>query len=480
MPFEPLTAVSSIDGRYHEVSSALSEYMSEYALIRARVRVECEYLIALSETKGVGLRALSSEEKDILGKLADVSVEDAQKVKAIEKEGHDGIPATNHDVKAVEYFLKSKLAKTSLADISEWLHFSLTSEDVNSVSLGLMLRGALEEVIVPALSDIDEHLGKLAKEHAGTPMLARTHGQPASPTTFGKEMRVFEARVKRQLEQLSVRSILVKFAGATGNYNAHVVAVPDVDWQKFSKAFIERLNSLRSDLKNESPRSDLGIRLELNEATTQIEPHDTYAELFDNLRRVNTILIGFSQDMWRYISDGWITQKPKAGEIGSSAMPHKVNPIDFENAEGNFGVANALFEHFSRKLPISRLQRDLSDSTVERTFGTAFAHSLIGYKSLLKGLGKVSVNEKAMLEDLRAHPEVLAEAIQTVLRREGVDVPYEKLKDLTRGREVTLADFAKFIDGLSVDQKIKKQLKALRPENYIGLAEKIAKKQVIS
>ena len=303
---------------------------------------------------------------------------------------------------------------------------------------------------------------KLSNEHAKTPMLARTHGQPASPTTFGKEMRVFEARLARQLEQLKERSILVKFAGATGNYNAHVVTVPDVDWQEFAKKFIEGLNA------------GYQIKIELNTVTTQIEPHDTYAEFFDNLRRVNTILIGFSQDMWRYISDGWITQKPKAGEIGSSAMPHKVNPIDFENAEGNFGVANSLFEHFSRKLPISRLQRDLSDSTVERTFGTAFAHSLIGYKSLLKGLGKVNVNEKAMLEDLQEHPEVIAEAIQTVLRREGVDVPYEKLKELTRGRQVTLEDFAKFIDGLSVGEKIKKHLKALRPENYLGIAEKIA------
>ena len=463
MSFEPLTAVTSIDGRYRDTSSALAEHMSEYAFIRARVRVECEYLIALSETKGVGLRALSSEEKDTLGKLADISIEDARVVKKLEREGYDGIPATNHDVKAVEYFLKSRLAKTSFADVSEWLHLGLTSEDINSVSLGLMLRGALEEVIKPALKEIYEHLGKLAKEYAKTPMLARTHGQPASPTTFGKEMRVFESRIVRQLEQLKARSILVKFAGATGNYNAHVVAAPDVDWQKFSQRFVKRFNT-----KSE-------IKLELNTVTAQIEPHDTYAELFDNLRRVNTILVGFSQDMWRYISDDWITQKPKAGEIGSSAMPHKVNPIDFENAEGNFGVANSLFEHFSRKLPISRLQRDLSDSTVERTFGTAFAHSLIGYRSLLKGLGKVSVNEGVMLEDLQAHQEVIAEAIQTGLRKEGVDVPYEKLKELTRGRKVTIEDFAKFIDGLSVSEKVKKQLKTLRPKNYIGLAEKIAK-----
>ena len=462
MEFEPLSAITPVDGRYRKISEALAPYFSESGLIHKRLIVESEYLIALSETPGVGLRKFTDEEKTILLQLPNISVEEAGIVKKIEREGYEGIPATNHDVKAVEYYLKKKLASTSLKDISEWVHFALTSEDVNSVAYGFALRSALAEVILPALLEIQKSLNAHAQDHAKTPMLARTHGQPASPTTFGKEMRVFEARLARQLEQLKERSILVKFAGATGNYNAHVVTVPDVDWQEFAKKFIEGLNA------------GYQIKIELNTVTTQIEPHDTYAEFFDNLRRVNTILIGFSQDMWRYISDGWITQKPKAGEIGSSAMPHKVNPIDFENAEGNFGVANSLFEHFSRKLPISRLQRDLSDSTVERTFGTAFAHSLIGYKSLLKGLGKVNVNEKAMLEDLQEHPEVIAEAIQTVLRREGVDVPYEKLKELTRGRQVTLEDFAKFIDGLSVGEKIKKHLKALRPENYLGIAEKIA------
>jgi len=293
-------------------------------------------------------------------------------------------------------------------------------------------------------------------------MLARTHGQSATPTTFGKEMRVFESRLARQLEQLRGRSILVKFAGASGNFNAHAVAAPETDWRAFAKKFIAGLNV------------GYKISIELNPVTTQIEPHDTYAELFDNLRRVNTILIDLSQDMWRYISDGWVTQKSKEGEIGSSAMPHKVNPIDFENAEGNFGVANALFEHFSRKLPISRLQRDLSDSTVMRTFGTAFAHALVGYRSLLRGLGKIRVNKEAMLEALQAHPEVLAEAIQTVLRREGVEVPYEQLKSLTRGKQVTLEDFATFIDGLNIGDDIKQRLKALRPENYIGLAAEIA------
>ncbi len=472
MPFDPLTAISSVDGRYRDVSAALLEYFSEYALMRKRITVECKYLIALSECPESGIRALTTEEKKSLRELSKISIEEAGIIKKIEKEGlpaqagqagYEGIPATNHDVKAIEYFIKGKMAGTSLKDVAEWVHFALTSEDVNSIAHGFTLRSSLEHIILPAIEEIRAHLDALAKEHASTPMLARTHGQPASPTTFGKEMRVFEARIARQLEQLKATSILVKFAGATGNYNAHVAAAPKVDWPAFAKKFINSLNDGHA------------VPIELNEVTTQIEPHDTYAELFDNLRRINTILIDFSEDMWRYISDGWVTQKPKEGEVGSSAMPHKVNPIDFENAEGNFGVANALFEHFSRKLPISRLQRDLSDSTVERTFGTAFAHSLIAYKSLLRGLGKINVNAGAMLAELQAHPEVLAEAIQTVLRREGISVPYEQLKTLTRGKQVTLEDFAIFIDTLAVDEKVKKRLKALRPENYIGLAREIAR-----
>mgnify|MGYP001582590772 CR=1 FL=1 len=463
MPLEALTAVSSIDGRYRGASEALALYFSEYALMQKRLVVECEYLIALSGVRGLGVRRLSDKERALLHKLPNISLEDARAIKAIEKE-------TNHDVKAIEYFIKQKLAKTSLADVAEWVHFALTSEDVNSVAHGFALRSAVEAVILPALQEVERELAATAKAHAKTPMLARTHGQNASPTTFGKEMRVFESRLARQLEGLTKSHILVKWGGATGNYSAHVVAVPEVDWLRFAKRFIDGLNTATSGKKHL-------IKIALNEVTTQIEPHDTYAELFDNMRRINTILLDFSQDMWRYISDGWVVQKPKAGEVGSSTMPHKVNPIDFENAEGNFGVANALFEHFSRKLPVSRLQRDLSDSTVERVFGTAFAHSLIGYKSLVRGMGKVSVNKKAMLESLRAHPEVLAEAIQTALRREGVAVPYEKLKELTRGRQVTLADFAKFINGLDISDKTKKRLKALRPETYIGLAGKIALNQ---
>ncbi len=460
MPLEALTAVSSIDGRYRGASETLALYFSEYALMHKRLVVECEYLIALSKTPKTGVRRFSDNEVRMLRKLLNISLEDARAIKAIEKE-------TNHDVKAIEYFIKQKLEKTSLADVAEWVHFALTSEDVNSVAHGCALRSAIEAVILPALQEVERALMAEVKAHAKTPMLARTHGQSASPTTFGKEMRVFESRLARQIYRLTKSIILVKWGGATGNYNAHVVAVPEVDWLRFAKRFIDGLNTGTSGKK-------YLIKIALNEVTTQIEPHDTYAELFDNMRRINTILLDFSQDMWRYISDGWVVQKPKAGEVGSSTMPHKVNPIDFENAEGNFGVANALFEHFSRKLPVSRLQRDLSDSTVERVFGTAFAHSLIGYKSLVRGMGKVSVNKKAMLDALRAHPEVLAEAIQTALRREGVAVPYEKLKELTRGRQVSLADFAKFINGLDISDKTKKRLKALRPETYIGLAGKIA------
>jgi len=472
MPLEPLTAISSIDGRYRDAAKELAEYFSEFALIRARVRVECEYLIALSETAGVGMRSLTAEEKKLLKKISDISLEDAQIVKKIEKEGFEGVPATNHDVKAVEYFLKQKLATTSLVDVSEWIHFAITSEDTDNVAYALLLGDALEGAILPALEEIEATLDTFSQIHAATPMLARTHGQPASPTTFGKEMHVFESRIARQLKGLYSRTILVKFSGATGSWSAHVAAAPDVDWMEFSRKFVTRFNVVP---KTEHKKKTGVIRIELNEATTQIEPHDTYAEMFDNLRRVNTILIDLSQDVWRYISDGWLAQRAKAGEVGSSTMPHKVNPIDFENAEGNLGVANALFEHFSRKLPISRLQRDLSDSTVKRTFGVAFAHSLIGYKALLRGISKVSVNKAAMLAELQKHPEVIAEAIQTVLRKEGSEVPYEKLKALTRGREVTLEDFARFVNGLDVDEKVKTRLKTFRPENYVGLAEKIAR-----
>ena len=470
MQFERLTAVSSIDGRYRDVAESLVPYFSEYGLIRSRVRVECEYLIALTSATALGLRTLTPDEMSLVRDLyKNFSIEDAHIVKQIEREGHGGHPATNHDVKAVEYFIKEKLAGSSVADLLEWVHFALTSEDINSVAYGLMLRDFFEEQYLGGpLLKIAGVLEDLSNAHAGTAMLARTHGQSASPTTFGKEMRVFLERLRRQVDRFKTTNVLVKWGGATGNYNAHTVAAPQVDWQQFARDFIDGFNAAGKDQKHY-------MRVELNEFTTQIEPHDTYAEYFDSIRRINTILIDLSQDMWRYISDAWVTQKPKEGEVGSSAMPHKVNPIDFENAEGNLGTANALFEFFSRKLPISRLQRDLSDSTVERVFGTALAHTMIGYAALVRGFGKVSVNTAAMLEALAAHPEVLAEAIQTALRREGVAVPYEKLKELTRGKKVTVEDFARFIDGLDIAAEVKMRLKALRPETYVGLAERIAK-----
>lgn len=474
--FEPLTAVSSVDGRYRSYGDIISGSFSEFALIKNRTRVECEYLIALSEIRDAGIRKLTAGEKRMLRDIAEnFSLEDARVVKRIEREGYGGVPATNHDVKAVEYFLKQKLQDSSLEDISEWLHFALTSEDIDNIAYALMFRSVLESALLPALEELRTVLGTLAKKYAATPMLARTHGQPATPTTFGKEMRVFQERLRSQYERPTKSFMLVKFGGATGNWNAHVAAAPKVNWLAFSKKFVGSFNSLKSGL-SKSTGSDSGIRLVLNETTTQIEPHDTYAELFDTLRRINVILIDFSQDIWRYVSDGWIVQKPRAGDVGSSTMPHKVNPIDFENAEGNLGIANALFNHFSNKLPISRLQRDLSDSTVKRTFGLALAHSYIGYRAIAKGLGKIEVNEKAMREVLTAHPEVIAEAIQTILRKEGVEVPYEKLKALTRGRTMTLDDFSAFIDSLSVAADLKKRLKMLRPENYIGLAAEIAKR----
>lgn len=453
-----LTALSAVDGRYRSAVEALAPYMSEYALIRYRVLVECRYLIALSKVKGVKIRPLTKEEEKLLLALPEgFTEEDASRVKELET-------TTNHDVKAVEYFIKERLAETSLTDVCEWVHFALTSEDVNNIAYALMLSDALEKVIAPDLEEIRVVFDALSKKYAGTPMLSRTHGQSATPTTFGKEMRVFEARLERRMVGLGSIRILAKLNGASGNWNAHLVAYPAVDWMAFSASFIESFNSGRT------------YALEANLTTTQIESHDSYVAVFDTLRRMNTILIDFSQDMWRYVSDGWIAGVPTEGEVGSSTMPHKVNPIDFENAEGNYGVANALFEHYARKLPISRLQRDLSDSTVERTFGTTLSHTHIAHRALLKGLGKIRVNEGAMREALQAHPEVIAEAIQTILRREGAEMPYEKLKELTRGKQVSLADLRSFVEGLSVSEEVKKELLALSPETYLGLAQTIANK----
>lgn len=419
-----------------------------------RLMVEGEYLIALSELK-IGLRKFSEAEKKKVRDLCDLSDADAEIISDIEWKGYKNIKATDHDVKAVEYFMKDKLSKTSLKDVLEWIHFGLTSEDTNNISYALMLSDGVE-VLIKKLEEVKKEIEKLAKANATLPMLARTHGQSASPTTFGKEFKVFASRIERQISQLKNHKILAKLNGATGNYNAHYVAFPKTDWIAFSKKFIK------------------GLNLEANLFTTQIEPHDSYIEAFDMVRRANTILLDFNQDMWRYISDEWIVQKPVEGAVGSSTMPHKVNPIKFENSEGNLGLANSMFEFFARKLPISRLQRDLSDSTVQRNFGTAFSHSLIAYEYLLKGLGRVSVNEHKVKEALNSHVEVIAEAIQTILRREGVEMPYEKLKALTRGKKVTQADFVNFINDLKVSEVVKKELLKITPLNYTGLASKLA------
>lgn len=447
-------AIGSLDGRYFEKTRTLAPYFSEQALMKYRVVMEGEYLIALSLSSKTHLRKFSNTEINKIRNLYKLSEKDFADIKNIEQ-------TTNHDVKAVEYFFKERLDKTSLKDSLEWIHFALTSEDTNNIAYALMLSDSLDKVMIPKIKEIVSELKKLSIRYKSLPMLARTHGQPASPTTFGKEMKVFVARLGKRLEGLASIKIQAKLNGATGNWNAHVAAYPKVNWPEFSKKFIESFNKNRTQ------------QLEANMITTQIECHDSYVAIFDTLRRINTILLDFNQDMWRYISDGWVVQKPKRGEVGSSTMPHKINPIDFENSEGNLGLANALFEFYARKLPVSRLQRDLSDSTVERSFGTAFGHSLLAYNVLLRGLGKISVDEKLIKNTLMAHPEVIAEAIQTILRRENYPIPYETLKELTRGKVVTIEDFREFIDSLKVSSKIKLELKKFTPLSYIGLASKL-------
>lgn len=450
-------AINPLDGRYYDRTRALAPYFSESSLMKYRVMMECEFLVCLSEAKVTKLRKFTTNEVKAIRALYE-NWNDAS-YKAIKKFE----ATTNHDVKAVEYFIKETLSKTSLKDSIEWVHFGLTSEDTNNVSYALMLANSVKSVMVPSMLEIHSVMKSYATKYANTPMLARTHGQSASPTTAGKEFAVFADRLRRQIYFLKQFKVMAKLNGATGNYNAFISAYPKVNWPAFTKKYIAHIGKVA------------GVKLCPNLLTTQIEPHDTYAELADNIRRANTILIDFNQDIWRYISDSYITQKPKAGEVGSSTMPHKVNPIDFENSEGNLGIANALFEFFARKLPVSRLQRDLSDSTVSRAFGTAFGHAYLGYVMCLKGLSKISINENKIKEDLLAHPEVVAEAIQTVMRREGLPVPYEALKAITRGKVVTMEDFAQFIDGLKVSPEIKKELKKFTPLSYTGIASKLAK-----
>ena len=452
MELTQLTAISPVDGRYGQKTNALRPIFSEYGLIRHRVIVEVRWLQALAAHEGIAeVPALSSHADRLLNEvIVNFSEQDAQRVKNIER-------TTNHDVKAVEYFLKEKTEGNSeLEAISEFIHFGCTSEDINNLAHALMLREARNQALLPLLDDVIRAISELAKRYADKPMLSRTHGQTASPTTVGKEMANVSARLQRQREQYAAIPMLGKINGAVGNYNAHLVAYPNIDWPAFSRQFIDHLG------------------LEINPYTTQIEPHDYMAEQFDALARYNTVLIDFCRDVWGYISLGYFKQKTIAGEVGSSTMPHKVNPIDFENAEGNLGIANALFSHFAAKLPVSRWQRDLSDSTVLRNTGVAVAHCVIAFESCLKGINKLQLNEARTAEDLDNSWEVLAEALQTVMRRHGIEKPYEKLKDLTRDHAVNRDTLQVFIQELDLPATVKQELESLTPASYIGNAREQA------
>ena len=447
MELTSLTAISPIDGRYRKTTEPLDIYFSEFGLIRYRVLVEIEYFIALAEFGLPQLPAIEVAKKIALKDIyLNFSIEDALKIKETEK-------ITNHDVKAVEYFIKEKLSDVGLNEYSEFIHFGLTSQDINNTSIPLSLEDATNTQIIPALQGVIEKITALSKEWKDISLLAKTHGQPASPTKLGKEMYVFVERLNAQLNQLQNIPFSAKFGGATGNFNAHQIAYPSKNWVEFGNNFVNNI-----------------LKLNRSQFTTQIEHYDNIGAYCDALKRINTILIDFSRDVWTYVSMEYFKQKLKAGEIGSSAMPHKVNPIDFENAEGNLGIANALLEHLSAKLPISRLQRDLTDSTVLRNLGNPLAHSLISYSSILKGLNKLILNEKALMHDLENNWAVVAEAIQTVLRREGYPKPYEALKDLTRtNTHITQDSLIEFINGLNVSDKIKKELKDITPHNYTGI-----------
>lgn len=444
MQLQALTAISPIDGRYRGQLEELAPYFSEFALIRYRVLVEVEYFLALADQKLFTLpKGKSTALRNIYQSF---TVENAQLIKDTEK-------ITNHDVKAVEYFLKNELKNMGLEDKLEWVHFGLTSQDVNNTATPLLWKEAVEHVYLPALSNLILSLKKMAQAWKDIPMLARTHGQPASPTKLGKEIRVFVERLEGQVKILGEIPFAAKFGGATGNFNAHHIAFPKTNWEKFSNKFVN---------------DTLG--LQRMQYTTQIEHYDNIAAQFDTLKRINNILIDFARDVWTYISMDYFKQKIKKNEVGSSAMPHKVNPIDFENAEGNFGIANAIFEHLSAKLPISRLQRDLTDSTVLRNIGVPFGHTVLAFKSLEKGLGKLILNEAKLKSDLENNWAVVAEAIQTILRRENYPSPYEALKELTRGGEaINQKTIQKFIDGLKISAALKKELKAITPYNYTGI-----------
>jgi len=442
-----LKAISPIDGRYASKTEELTEYFSEYALIKYRVFVEIQYFIALCQWPLPKLKSFEDSNIDALNRVFEqFSIEDAQEIKSIER-------TTNHDVKAVEYFLKDKFEALGIGEYKEFIHLALTSQDINNTATPLLLKNAIHDVFLPAIEDMMNTLAEKIQDWAAISMLAKTHGQPASPTRLGKEFKVFHERLRIQIDQIKSAQHTAKFGGATGNFNAHQVTYPDIEWKKFADEFtLEYLG------------------LQRQQTTTQIEHYDGMASLFHNLQRINTILIDLCRDVWTYVSMEYFKQKVIAGEVGSSAMPHKVNPIDFENAEGNLGIANSIFAHLAGKLPISRLQRDLTDSTVLRNVGVPFAHTLIAFKSILKGFSKLKVNEAKIIEDLDANWMVVAEAIQNILRREGYPNPYETLKALTRGKdEINQEVFHRFINELDISPEIKTELKRINPQNYIGI-----------
>lgn len=454
MPIDALMALSPLDGRYHEKLDELRSIFSEYGLIRYRLIVEISWLKMLAtDAKLEEIRQLSPQAQQLLNNIIDnFSLKDAKRIKHIES-------SINHDVKACEYFIKEHIAQNpELGPISEFIHFGLTSEDINNLAYSMMLQTARKECLLPALDNILDVMRHFAHDHAKTAMLSRTHGQAATPTTVGKEMANVIARLQRQIERLNTTFIMGKLNGASGNYNALVVAYPEIDWQQISKNFVNKLD------------------LAWNPYTTQIEPHDALAEFFTTIALTNTILIDFCRDIWAYISLHYFKQKSYAHEVGSSTMPHKINPIDFENAEGNLGIANTLLQHMAAKLPISRWQRDLSDSTVLRNIGVAFGHALLAYQAILKGLNKLEPNVEVINHDLNQHWEILAEAIQTVMRRYQLDEPYEQLKTFTRGKMIDKEILHQFINKLTLPKDVKEKLLALKPEDYIGYAEELAKR----
>ncbi|HEX8237485.1 MAG TPA: adenylosuccinate lyase [Abditibacteriaceae bacterium] len=447
-----LQAISPLDGRYAEQTAALSSSFSEAALIKFRVLVEVRWLLALSGQPEIAeVRAFSAEEQATLQRIVDEFIEaDAERVKEIER-------TTRHDVKAVEYYIKEELAQTSLHDVSEWVHFACTSEDINNLSHALMLQGGIQKVWLPRAQELVDTVAAMAQEFASTPMLARTHGQTASPTTVGKELAVFVHRWQRQLKHIAAQEYLGKINGAVGNFNAHVAAYPNVDWPAFAQRFVESLG------------------LTYNSLTTQIESHDYMAELFQSLMRFNNVLLDFDRDLWTYISMGYFKQKVVAGEVGSSTMPHKVNPIDFENSEANIGLSNAVLDHLANKLPVSRLQRDLTDSSAIRNMGVGVAYSLIALGSALRGLKKLSLDERVLANDLDNSWEVLGEAVQTVMRKAGLQNPYEKLKELTRGEKIDAVKMRNFVESLELPAEDKARLLQMTPGSYTGLAAQLVR-----